>query len=226
MTSPAETPSQEESVSETGAASGAPAPEREANSDAQPQEVKLQKPFARQGEFAALGAHFGMATADDADYGVRKVSFGPAFTLRLGEAIVDWADIGVEFGFGLQGGPEKLTSGRIIAHTRLYPMERLFIHTGFGFGFAGGPDPEQPDFNRFRYGDVYVLGVGTNLYMRDRNRSGGPIFSPSLTFELGPDRELTTGVVWLGAEFSWWAGLRRHQLDLPIDNAYSRSPGD
>lgn len=220
-------PPPEESIPQTRAAKGAPAAKKGATSDKPPQEgVKLQKPFARQGEFVALGAHFGMATADDKDYGIRKPSFGPAFTLRLGEAIVDWADIGLEFGFGLQAGKEKLTSGRIIAHTRLYPMERFFIHTGFGFGFAGGPDPEEPAFKRFRYGDVYVLGIGANLYLRDRNKSGGPMFSPSVTFELGPDREFTTGVAWLGAEFSWWSGLRRHQLDLPIDDAYSRSPGD
>lgn len=217
---------EQEPESNTETRTEAPEPAKSQDSGSADEAIKLQKPFARQGEFFALGAHVGLATADDDDYGWRKPSMGPAFTLRLGEAIVDYADIGIEFGLGLHGGEEKLTSGRIVAHGRLYPLRDLFIQGGFGFGFAGGPDPEDDAFKRFRYGDVYVLGVGTNLYLGDENKSGGPVASPVMTLEVGPDRELTTAVLWLGVELSYFAGLRRTQLDLPIDDAYQRAPAD
>jgi hypothetical protein len=162
-----------------------------------------------------------MATANDAERGSRGLSSGPNFTLRLGEAITDWLDLGLGFSLGFTGGDEPIVLGRITALARWYPAKQLFVHTAFGFGFAGGPDPLYPEYDRFRYGDVYVLGVGRHFYLSNSTKSGGVILTPTLTGELGPSKEFMTAAVWGGLEFSLWSGLRKDKLKLPLNDAYS-----
>jgi hypothetical protein len=148
------------------------------------------------------------------------VGFG--FSLRWGEAVTSWLDLGLAAAMAsTTGEPEHAyTFGRFGPLTQLYVSHRWFIQAGFGVSAASGADPEDLAAKRRRYGEVYVTGLGTHLYLTSAARSGGWLLSPVLSYEIGPDRHLTTTALWLGLEVSWWSGLPRSQLELPIEQAY------
>ena len=87
-------------------------------------------------------------------------------------------------------------------------------------------DPYDADYSRGRYGEVYLLGSGTNIFLSDESRSGGWILSPVATFEVGPDENFTTTGLWLGLQVAWWSGLDQDKLELSIEDAYRRPVDD
>jgi hypothetical protein len=95
-----------------------------------------------------------------------------------------------------------------------------FVQAGFGVTSGRGPDPEDLERQRGRYGDVYWAGIGKNLYLSDGQESGGWVLTPALALEVGPDEEFTTMGLWLGVEISFWSGLSRDKLELPVSEAY------
>ncbi len=189
--------------------------------DAQPL-LELELPKPNQGYYLALGIHMLGATAFDEDRGTRQPTFGTGYSLRLGEAVTDWLDLGLAFAIGSTQGKEEnaLSLGRLTMHGQWYVSSRWFVQAGFGATYGQGADPDDPEKNRGRYGDVYLAGLGANLYLSDAARSGGWVISPVLTVEVGPDRNFTTTAMWLGMEVSWWSGLPRDKLELPIGEAY------
>lgn len=189
--------------------------------DAKPQ-VVLELPKPNQGHYLALGLYTLGAMAFDDGRSTRQPSVGFGFGLRLGESLTDWLDLGLALAIGSTQGREEdtLSLGRLTIHSQWYVSHRWFIQAGFGATSGQGADPDDRERNRGRYGDVYIAGVGANLYLSDAARSGGWVLAPVLTFEAGPDREFTTTAVWLGLEVSWWSGLSRDKLELPVGEAY------
>jgi hypothetical protein len=197
----------------------ATAPEKAA--DVKPR-LELELPKPNQGHYLALGLYSLGAMAFDDDRGTRKPSFGTGFSLRLGEALTDWLDLGIAFALGsTQGNQEDaLSLGRFTIHSQWYVSTRWFIQAGLGVTHGQGADPDDLERKRGRYGDVYLTGLGANLYLSDAARSGGWVLSPVLTVEVGPDPSFTTTALWLGLEVSWWSGLSRDKLELPVGEAY------
>jgi len=185
-----------------------------------PLELALPKP--NQGHYLALGVYTLGAMAFDDDRGTRQPSFGTGFSLRLGEAVTDWLDLGLAFALGSTFGAEQdaLSLGRFTVHSQWYVNRRWFLQAGFGATNGQGADPEDLHQNRGRYGDVYLAGLGTNLYLSDATHSGGWVLSPVLSVEVGPDSTFSTTALWLGLEVSWWSGLSRDKLELPVGEAY------
>ncbi len=186
-----------------------------------PTEHKLYMPRPNQGHFISLGLGFIGTLANDTERGTRGPGYGMGYSLRLGEGVTNWLDLGIGLTYANTGTEaHDLTLGRLVVEAQWYPSDRAFVRTAFGFGVGGGVDPHDPEFDRFRFGDVYVLGAGAHFYLGDSNESGGWVMSPVATFEIGPDEEFTTMAASLGIEFSYWGGLPRNQLELPIDKAY------
>lgn len=186
--------------------------------------VQLEDPEPSQGHFIAMGVHGMAAMAFDANRTTRKPTVGQGFSLRLGESLTDWLDLGLAFALGSTSGPPEnaLTLGRFGLTSQLYLDERLFIQAGLGATYTHGNDPEDHARERGRYGDVYLTGIGYNLYISDNNQSGGWVFTPVLTAELSPSSNFTSSALWLGVEISWWSGLTRDKLNLPLDKAYAK----
>jgi hypothetical protein len=184
--------------------------------------LELSLPKPNQGHYVALGLYTLGAMAFDDDRGTRQPTFGTGFGLRLGEAVTDWLDLGLAFAIGSTQGNEEdaLSLGRFTIHSQWYVSRRWFLQAGFGATNGQGSDPDDLDRNRGRYGDVYIAGLGANLYLSDAARSGGWVLSPAVTIEVGPDRDFTTTALWLGLEVSWWSGLSRDKLELPLGEAY------
>lgn len=197
-------------------------PEPAATTPAPPPEVTLEPPRPSQGHYVGLMLAGVTAMAWDDDRGYRAPSFGVVGNLRLGQSVTRWLDLGIVFSFGQTfGDPARsLKYGGLRVQAQLYPVSRVFVRTGFGFLSAKGQDPNDDAFVRRSFGSVLELGIGAHLFLSDRNESGGWVLSPVFSAEVGPDPGLTTLTLALGLELSWWSGLRRDQLDLPIDRAY------
>lgn len=192
--------------------------------DAPPPRLELEDPRPRQGHFLALGFHGVSAMAFDENRGTRRPTFGQAFSLRLGESVTDWLSLSLAFAFGSTNGKERdsLTLGRFGITSQWYFTERWFVQGGFGAINAQGPDPDDHDLTRGRYGDYYLTGLGYDFYISDSQRSGGWVFTPMLTADVGPSSKFTTTSLWLGVELSWWNGLSRDKLNLSTPKAYSK----
>jgi hypothetical protein len=200
-----------------------PTSSSEAQQEAEPS-VQLEDPEPSQGHFIAVGFHGIGAMAFDENRGTRDPTFGHGFTLRLGESLTDWLSLSLAFGLGdTYGKPQDaLTLGRFGITSHWYFTERWFVQAGFGAANIQGPDPDDHDLSRGRYGDVYLTGLGYNFYISDSDQSGGWVFTPILTAEVGPDSKFTTASLWLGVELSWWSGLTQDKLNLPTSKAYAK----
>jgi hypothetical protein len=186
--------------------------------------VELEAPEPGQGHFIALGFHGVGAMAFDESRGTRAPTFGQAVSLRLGESVTDWLSLSLAFAFGSTYGKRRdsLTLVRLGITSQWYFSERCFVQAGFGATNAQGPDPEDYDLTRGRYGDFYLAGLGYDLYLSESTRSGGWILTPMIAADLGPDSKFMTTSLWLGIELSWWSGLSRDKLELPTPEAYGK----
>jgi hypothetical protein len=184
--------------------------------------LALERPQPRQGLYAALGVYTLGAMAFDDDRGTRQPTFGAGVGVRVGEAVTSWLDLGLALAVGSTQGKEEdaLFLGRFTIHSQWYITRRWFLQAGFGATNGQGADPNDLQRNRGRYGDVYLAGLGANLFLSDAARSGGWVLSPVLTIDVGPDADFTTTALWLGLEVSWWSGLSRDKLELPVGEAY------
>jgi hypothetical protein len=192
--------------------------------DAAPETVELEEPEPTQGHFIALGFHGIGAMAFDADRGTRDPTLGQAVSLRLGESVTDWLTLSLAFAIGSTSGEprDSLTLGRFGITSQWYFTDRWFIQAGFGALYAQGPDPEDHDLSRGRYGDVYLAGVGYDFYISDGTQSGGWVLTPMLSADVGPDSDFTTTSLSIGIELSYWTGLARDKLKLPTPKAYAK----
>ncbi len=189
----------------------------------QKEETVLRKPQANQGHYIALGVNFGMAFADDDKRPTRGPAYGPGFQLRLGQEIAPWLDLGLAFAFSplsLGDNVDELYLGRVGIQAQLRVDPKWYVLVGFGAGGSGGTDPQDKDFDRGRFGAVFTLGGGYNIYLSSQEDSGGWLLSPNVGIEIGPDPEFVTYSMWVGLELSHWFGLAKRKLDLPIDEAY------
>jgi hypothetical protein len=202
----------------------APAEAETSAPDAPPASVELEEPEPNQGHFIALGLHGIGAMAFDEKRGTRQPTFGQAVSLRLGESITDWLSLSLALAVGSTYGERRdsLTLVRFGITSQWYVTERCFVQAGFGATDAQGPDPENYDRTRGRYGDFYLTGVGYDFYLSDSTQSGGWVFTPMMTADVGPDTKFTTTSLWLGVEVSWWTGLSRDKLSLPTPKAYAK----
>jgi hypothetical protein len=185
--------------------------------------VKLELPRPSQGYYIGLGAYGLGAMAFDKNRGTRDPTAGMAFSLRFGESLTPWLDLGLSIGTGWTFGDkaDSLSLFRFVVDSQWHLNERWFIRAGFGAANGQGADPERLSDVRGTFGDTYLAGVGTNLYLSDEKKSGGWVLSPVVSVEVAPDNAFTTTSVWLGLEISWWSGLTRDRLDLPPDEAYA-----
>jgi len=185
-----------------------------------PPAAGLSKPSPRQGHYLALGIHLAGGLADDKARGRRGPAVGRGYTLRLGERITERFDVGIAFAIASVGGAEPWSFGRLTVHGQAYLSEKWFLSAGFGFGGAGGEDPDDPDFARGSYGDVYTIGAGRNLYLSNSHQSGGWILTPVVTLEYNRDSEFANAAAFIGVELSHWWGVPKRQLDLSVEEAY------
>lgn len=183
---------------------------------------ELAEPSPRQGYYLSLGVYGAGALNRDADQGWYDPWPGVGGSVRLGEALLDWLDLGL--GVGVNAAFEErwiATIGHVSLEAQLRPRAELFVRLSAGFGFA--------DFTRRksgidkplgRIGGTYRAAVGWDFFPAYDGGSGGFALTPVAWFEAGPGSSFTTLAAGIGIEVSWWTGLPREQLVLPVEEAF------
>lgn len=184
---------------------------------------ELVAPGPHQGYYIALGVYgVGDLNRDD-DRGWYDPWPGVGGSLRLGEALTDWIDLGL--GVGVNAAFEErwvATIGHVSLEAQLRPRDELFFRLSVGFGFADFTRRQQGiDKPLGRIGGSYGLAVGWDFFVPRQGGSGGLAVTPVVWFEAGPSDTFTTLGAGIGLEVGWWTGLPREQLDLPVEEAFA-----
>ena len=191
--------------------------------DAEPESL-LEPPKPRQGYYFSLGAVGAVAGHDIIHRGWMGPWPGVGGTLRMGQAILPWLDLGISAA-AVGTFEERWTAmhGRLSIEAQFRPMEPLAIRIYGGFGVT---DP----YRRFqgapkltgRIGGTYGAAIGWDFFpSRDPKRSGGFAVTPFVWFEWSPDPNFATVMGGVGIEITWWTGLAKNELVLPDDEAFS-----
>lgn len=188
----------------------------------EPARTALVYPRPNQGQFLGVGVFSAGALGFDAERPNRSLTPGAGLSLRLGGSVTDWLDLGVSATYGQSFGDEndRLAFGRLSLHSQWYLDPHWFARLDVGAGSVAGQDPHDPDYDRGGYSAVYSLGVGRDLFLSPAAQSGGWVLSPVLGVDLTPAEDLTAVVGWVGLEVSYWTGLDKDKLRLPVERAY------
>jgi hypothetical protein len=186
---------------------------------------ELSPPRPHQGYYIGLGAYGVAGAHHDRVDGWTGAMFGPGGSLRMGEALLPWLDLGIGFAAsGIYDEQYVALVGHVSLEVQVRPVEPLFVRASVGFGFTDFTRRESGvDKPLGRIGGSYGVAVGWDFYpAHDEGDSGGLAISPVVWFEAGPSDEFTTLAGGIGIEISWWTGLPREQLDLPVDEAFEK----
>jgi len=183
---------------------------------------ELMPPAPRQGYYISLGAYGVVGGSHDRVDGWLGAMAGPGGSLRLGESLLPWLDLGIGFAAaGLYDQQYVSLVGHVSFEVQLRPIDPLFARVSVGFGFTDFTRREKGiDKPLGRIGGSYGIAVGWDLFPGDQRGSGGFAITPVVWFEAGPGEEFTTLAGGIGLEISWWTGLPRERLDLPVDEAF------
>jgi hypothetical protein len=188
----------------------------------EPAQTALVYPRPNQGQFVSLGVFSAGALGFDAERPNRSLTPGLGGSLRFGGSVTDWLDLGLSATFGQTFGAEndQLGFGRLSLHSQWYLDPHWFARLDVGAGSVAGQDPYDPKYDRGGYSEVYSVGLGHDLFLSPATQSGGWVLSPVLGVDITPADDLTAVVGWVGIEVSYWTGLDKDKLRLPVDRAY------
>ncbi len=183
---------------------------------------ELQLPGPHQGYYFSLGAHGLINTNQNEESGTLGPWPGITGSLRLGQALAPWLDLGLDIGMGSSFDKEYYTLlGHLGLSAQLRPWEPLFFRLGIGFG-ATDFSRRQDGLDKVtgQAGGWYALAVGYEIFHRQRGCSGGLSLTPIVGIDVGPGDPTSSFNAWAGIELTWWTGLPKNQLELPVEQAY------
>ncbi len=200
---------------------------------AQDTEIELLKPRARQGYYIGGGPRLISWVVDDDDIGSLGGTFGFGASLRLGQKVNDWLGLGIAFEGGAAGNADwDLAGGGLKLEIQVQPWADVDLAFRGGAGVLGlsvsriesldatDDDPEGT------FGSLFTLGASYEIfpwYDAATYESGGAAFSFFVEGQVAPGLGgITTYGAVVGFEFTWWSGLNRNKLDLPVDAAFSK----
>lgn len=183
---------------------------------------ELVPPGPHQGYYIALGGYGQAIFAHEKDGGWRDPWLGGTGDLRLGQAIFEWLDLGIGLGAGAAYEEGyRVTVGHVYLEAQLRPTDLFFLRLGIGMGFADVTRTESGiDEVVGRFGADFTIAAGYDFFPGHKGQSGGFAITPVVGFTAGPGEILGAYGVFVGIEISFWTGLPKDQLDLPMDEAY------
>ena len=105
---------------------------------------------------------------------------GPGGSLRLGEALTDWMDLGIGFAAaGIYDEQYVAVVGHVAFEVQLRPIEPLFARISVGFGFTDfSPRESGIDQPLGRIGGSYGVAIGWDFFPGYDGDSGGFAITP------------------------------------------------
>lgn len=200
---------------------------------AQDTQIELVKPRARQGYYVGGGPRLMSLVVEDDDIGSLGGMFGFGGAFRFGQKVYDWLGLGLALsGGGAANADWGAGGGGLMLEAQVQPWLETDLAFRLGIGVAGvgvsriNEDQATDDDPEGTVGSIYSVGASYELfpwYEPDKYDSGGLAFSFFVEGQFSPGLGgLTTYGAILGVEFTWWSGLSRNKLDLPVDAAFSR----
>ena len=200
---------------------------------AQDTQVELLKPKARQGYYLGGGPRLLSLVVDDEDLGSLGGLFGFGVAFRFGQKVNEWFGLGLVLsGGGASNEDWSVGGGGLLLEAQLQPWQQtdLAFRLGigvFGFGVSRVDSAlETDDDPEGTFGAVYTVGASYELfpwYSAADYDSGGTAFSFFVEGQFSPGLGGVTSIgAIIGVEFTWWSGLNRNKLDLPVDAAFSK----
>jgi len=188
----------------------------------------LEPPLPRQGYFFDLGVYgLAFAPVEDGDsYGIWP---GQAFAFRAGQMVTR------QFGLALAielGGASGEGGGRdqtgfmagLAIEAQYVFLDRLALFGGVGVGFVqldyDQLQPDEEETTRGVGGSYFAAGISYAFFPYKNDTSGGLSIGPSLRVRHVPGEDTRATAILLGVDFTWWTGLPKNQLDLPLDEAF------
>jgi hypothetical protein len=149
--------------------------------------------------------------------------FGGGGSLRAGQNIFRWLDIGIAGGATVVATDDWYALiGRLQLEAQLRPTESLFARIGVG---AGGIDFTRTKKNKKKiigqFGGAYSIGIGYDFFPSDQHGSGGLAITPIVGVDFLPGNEIVSISTWIGVEITWWSGLPKNRLILPETEVYN-----
>jgi len=182
----------------------------------------LEPPRHRQGYYLS-GGLYGAVTVARENGDTLGPWGGTAFALRLGQLVTRRFGLGlmIEQG-GTSGDGQKATVAALGVEASWAIVRNLAVRGGVGVGFMRLQNPSDPFESSTRgvTGTWYSLGLAYDLFLSKTRLTGGFAITPVVAARLVPGGDSSGYVTFFGADFTWWTGLPRNQLDLPPSEAW------
>ncbi len=204
-----------------------------ATAAAQDAQVELLAPKARQGYYVGGGPRALSLVVDDEDIGSLGGMLGFGFAFRFGQKVNEWLGLGLVLSGGGAGNTDwSVGGGGLTLEAQVQPWLDTNLAFRLGIGVAGfavsrvESAEETDDDPEGTVGSIYTLGASYEVYPwyePGAYDSGGLAFSFFVEGQFSPGLGGVTSVgAVLGVEFTWWSGLSRNKLDLPVDAAFTK----
>ena len=195
---------------------------QEADQPEAPEAAPLEAPAPDQGYYVSLGVHFArLATLDDGEW-VKGLNAAQG-TLRLGQSLTPWFDLGLRIDYGRllfeDRGGQLASLGLDVG---LRPGGAWLLRLGVGMGAAGVGAAANSENDAGTFGALLALELGYSFFpFYEAGESGAFTITPILRLnsaQLGRDN----AAYWasLGIEITLWMGRPRNQLKLSLEEAF------
>jgi len=190
----------------------------------------LETPRARQGYYVGIGVQSSGGAARDADVGGLGAAVGGQGYLRFGQVVNTYLGLGLVLDGGLSRSADWTDAGgsfRVEASLTPWPDVPVSLRGGLGLGVRAlsraDSTMETDDDPSGAFGAAYSLGVAYDWFpWRRAGDSGGWSVTFSAQAQVLPAGDVTRGVALFGVGLSYWSGLSRSKLDLPLGSAFAR----
>lgn len=188
----------------------------------------LTSPEARQGYFVAAGARSSVSVAGDDDVGSLGAAGGGEAVLRIGQMLTPRFGVGISLAGGLGRSSEwNRAGGGMVVEGQVKPLSGLdlAVRGGIGLGVRSvsrrDAAAETDDDPSGIFGSLYSLGLSHDWFVtRGRLGSGGLAVTAAADATLLAGDGIVDLAMVVGVELTYWAGLPKRQLALPITEAY------
>jgi hypothetical protein len=183
----------------------------------------LSKPKPMQGYYFGIALVGNITGVYSSDTGWLSPFFGPGGNFKVGQGLTDHLVLGISFGAAYEINPDyRATLGHFGFELKWRVWNHLFLRPGIGFGFA---DPTRQRKGLVRIipavAGHYSIAFGYDFFVRKRAiGSGGLALTPMAWFSANNGTSLAAVQGGIGFEVTWWTGLPKNQLALPVKDAY------
>ncbi len=182
----------------------------------------LVPPGPRQGYFVALAGGGGVVINRDEELGALPTWPGGGGSLRLGQALAPGWSLGLFLDFTAAGGPRRdgIGSGLGLEVGRQLG-EAWLVSAGVGLGFARLDDRRDAEADALGgFGTRVRLTAQRDFFPWTRPLGGGLALAPLVSVELLPADGFAALTASVGLQVTYWSGLPRDRLVLPLEQAY------